>query len=162
MTQKLKKFLLLDFKQKCLLLEAFIFLARGRYLKLLPFAKVAPSLGQESKETFKGPHNHENIVRDVAYAIQTMSKYTFWESACLVQGIAATRMLNRRNIETTLYLGIARDREGIIHAHAWVRSGSIYVTGERIKNNFTVVNTFASGLKNRGERDEGISSEKNS
>lgn len=150
MISRLKKWLRLDFKQKCLLVEAFIFLARGRYLKLLPFKKVAPTLGEESLETPVISNKDEKVIKDVSYAVQTMSRYTLWESACLVQAIAATRMLNRRNIETTLYLGIARDTKGKMHAHAWVRSGSLYVTGADVKQNFTVVNKFAGGRKNRG------------
>lgn len=146
-----KKWITLDFKQKCLLIEAFFFLARGRYLKLLPFKKVAPTLGEESLETPPViTSQDEKVIKDVSFAVQTMSRYTLWESACLVQAIAATRMLNRRNIETTLYLGIARDTKGIMHAHAWVRSGSLYVTGADAKQNFTVVNKFAGGRKNRG------------
>jgi len=134
--------------------EAFIFLARGRFLKLLPFAKVAPSLGEESIETGAHVHGNEKTIKDVSLAIETMSKYTFWESACLVQAIAASRMLNRRKIPTTLYLGIARDQSGKMQAHAWVRSGSYYVTGVSGKQRFTVVNTFAGGMSKRGEKNE--------
>ena len=139
------------------MIEAFIFLARGRYLKLLPFKKVAPTLGEESVETSVITSKDEKVIKDVSYALQTMSRYTLWESACMVQAIAATRMLNRRNIETTLYLGIARDIEGKMHAHAWVRSGSIDVTGADVKQNFTVVNKFAGGPRNRGESFDKIS-----
>lgn len=154
--RKVKKFIEMDFKLKCLMMEAFIFLARGRFLKLLPFAKVAPSLGEESMETEVQVNGNEKMIKDVSLAIETMSKYTFWESACLVQAIAATRMLNRRKIPTTLYLGIARDQAGKMEAHAWVRSGSHYVTGARGKQRFTVVNTFAGGMSKRGEKNEGI------
>lgn len=161
MIRKLKKWIKLDFKQKCLMLEAFIFLARGRYLKLLPFKKVAPTLGEESVETPVITSKDEKVIKAVSYAVQTMSRYTAWESACMVQAIAATRMLNRRNIETTLYLGIARDQHGEMHAHAWVRSGSLYVTGVENKDNFTIVNTFARGKRNRGGKDEEVSRNQN-
>ena len=38
-----------------------------------------------------------------------MSRYTFWESQCLVKAIAGMKMLERRHIESTLYLGTAKD-----------------------------------------------------
>ena len=41
-----------------------------------------------------------------------MSRYTFWESQCLVKAIAAMKMLERRQIESTLYLGTAKDENG--------------------------------------------------
>ena len=52
-----------------------------------------------------------------------MSKYTFWESQCLVKAIAGMKMLERRQIESTLYLGTAKDELGKLIAHAWLRSG---------------------------------------
>ena len=38
-------------------------------------------------------------------------------------------MLERRNIESTLYLGTAKDDQGQFIAHAWLRSGPFYLTG---------------------------------
>ena len=59
----------------------------------------------------------------ISQAIHIVSKYTFWESQCLVKAIAAMRMLEKRGIESTLYLGTAKDESGKIIAHAWLRSG---------------------------------------
>ncbi|MNG37786.1 hypothetical protein D3C84_1252420 [compost metagenome] len=53
-------------------------------------------------------------------------------------------MLMRRNISSTLYLGTARDASGKMVAHAWLRSGSIYVTGFETMKQFTVVALFGS------------------
>lgn len=145
MIAKFKKFMKLDLQRKILFLEAFIFLARARYLKLLPFEKVAPSLGKQSLETTTAASQNVRLIKDISSAVETASKYTFWESACLVQAIAAIRMLNRRKIETTLYMGMSRDDKGKMIAHAWVRSGTLYVTGAEMMNNFTVVRTFANG-----------------
>lgn len=142
---KLSKFMKLNFKRKLLLLEAFLFLARARYLKLLPFEKVAPTLGKQSLETTIAASQNDRLIKDISSAIETVSKHTFWESACLVQAFAVIRMLNRRQIETTLYMGIARDENGKMIAHAWVRSGPLYVTGAEMMNKFTVVRTFANG-----------------
>ena len=48
---KLKAGLLLDSKTKILLIEAFLYLGWARILKMKPFAKVAPSLGDHMNET---------------------------------------------------------------------------------------------------------------
>ncbi|MCM3213476.1 lasso peptide biosynthesis B2 protein [Niallia taxi] len=142
---KIKKFMRLDMQRRTLLIEAFFYLGRARYLKLLPFEKIAPSLGEQSTETSINSSIHNQMITDVSYAVITASKHTFWDSSCLVQAIAATRMLNKRKIESTLYMGIARDEDGSMIAHAWVRSGSLYVTGAETMNKFTVVKTFAKG-----------------
>ena len=70
-----------------------------------------------------------------------MSRYTFWESQCLVKAIAAMKMLERRQIESTLYLGTAKDENGKLIAHAWLRSGPFYITGaEGMENLLSLVN----------------------
>jgi hypothetical protein len=75
-----------------------------------------------------------------------MSKYTFWESQCLVKAIAAMKMLEKRNIDSTLYLGTARDESGELVAHAWLRSGPYFVTGSEGKEKYTVVGKFAKKI----------------
>lgn len=49
-----------------------------------------------------------------------------------MQAIAAQRMLRRRRIASTLYLGVASNREkkDAIVAHAWLRAGDKIITGE--------------------------------
>ncbi|MCS3600075.1 hypothetical protein M2370_005287 [Bacillus sp. JUb91] len=89
---------------------------------------------------------HEDTLKEVSEAISIMSRYTFWESQCLVKAIAGMKMLEKRDIESTLYLGTAKDNSGALIAHAWLRSGSFYVTGSEGMEKFTVVGSFAKRL----------------
>lgn len=145
--KKLKLFLSLDWKKKKLLIEAVFYLAWACMLKKIPFSKVARSLGDEMHETVHSLDlvNHQ-MLRQVSQAVQLMSSYTFWESTCLVQAIAAMKMLEKRNIESTLYLGTAKDGRGKLIAHAWLRSGAVYITGAKEMHKFTVVNKFAKNI----------------
>ena len=59
------------------------------------------------------------------------------------KAIAAMKMLERRKIESTLYLGTAKDENGKMIAHAWLRSGPFYITGFEEMERFTVVGKFA-------------------
>lgn len=144
MIRKLKLFVALDYKTILLFLESFIYLGWARsQLIYRPFSKIAPSLGVFMEET------HEDIVGDqrvvlkhVRSAIHIMSKYTFWESKCLVRAIAAMKMLERRGIHSTLYLGTGKDDSEKLIAHAWLRSGPIYVTGAEEMHRFTVTGKF--------------------
>lgn len=129
---------------KLLLIESYFYLAIGRYLKSIPFSEVAPSLGEHMKETsFEQILNNKKVLSSVSQAIHIMSRYTFWESQCLVKAIAAMKMLEKRNIESTLYLGTAKDESGELVAHAWLRSGPYYITGFEGMEKFTVVGKFA-------------------
>lgn len=48
---KLNTFLMQNTKTKLLLIEAFLFLGCARILKMIPFSKVAPFLGDHMNET---------------------------------------------------------------------------------------------------------------
>ncbi len=143
-SKKARIFFKLNFKTKLLLIEAFIHLGRARYLKSIPFSKVAPSLGEQMKETSFSPNssNREELA-SISQAIHIMSRYTIWESQCLVKAIAGMKMLEKRNIESTLYLGTDKDENGKLIAHAWLRSGPFYISGAEVMERFTVVAKFA-------------------
>ena len=141
---KIQVFLGLSWQLKKLLFESYFYLGWARILKSIPFVKVAPSLGEQMKETamFSSLTNKQ-MLKDISQAIHLASKYTFWESQCLVKAIAAMKMLERRKIDSTLYLGTAREKSGQFIAHAWLRSGSFYITGSEGMERFTVVQRFA-------------------
>ncbi|ENQ3106098.1 Transglutaminase-like superfamily protein [Bacillus sp. 491mf] len=142
--KKMRTFLSLDMKTMSLFIEAYIYLGWARILKGRPFSKIAPTLGVPMNETSLS-YNESNkfVLRDISEAIHIMSRHTFWESKCLVRAIAGMKMLERRQMESTLYLGTAKDENGNMIAHAWLRSGPFYITGAEEMKRFTVVNKFA-------------------
>ena len=134
------------------LLETLCLLAIARLvIVVLPFRWVAPYLGQRMAETpiENLQLEQQQQLRQVAWAIRKLSPHTPWQSKCLVQAIAAKYMLQRRHINSTLYLGVMRN--GVddqsspepLKAHAWLRSGRMLLTGGQGYKQFTVVATFA-------------------
>ena len=80
----------------------------------------------------------------IGWAVRTMARRTPWNSNCLAQAIAAKRMLRRRRIACTLYLGLAKDAKDELAAHAWLRCGNRILTGGRSSQwQYTVVSTFS-------------------
>ncbi|MGG3943998.1 lasso peptide biosynthesis B2 protein [Peribacillus psychrosaccharolyticus] len=140
---KIKTFYKLDMHLKRLMVEAYLTLAWARYRKSKVFAKIAPSLGEQMAETTYLENAQNRVVlRNISNTIHMMSRYTFWESECLVKAMAGMKMLEKRGIESTLYLGTAKDQTGLV-AHAWLRSGSFYISGSDGMERFTVVAKFA-------------------
>ncbi|WP_404452366.1 lasso peptide biosynthesis B2 protein [Virgibacillus necropolis] len=153
--KKLRTFLSLNWKIKKLLFESYLYLGWARILKIIPFSKVAPSLGIQMEETtFALNSTNKEVLSNVSQTIHIVSRYTFWESQCLVKAIAAMKMLERRRIESTLYLGTAKDEKGKLVAHAWLRSGSFYLTGFEGMDKFTVVSKFAKTSELKGANNE--------
>ncbi|MDQ6422373.1 lasso peptide biosynthesis B2 protein [Paenibacillus sp. LHD-117] len=144
LTKRIRTFLSLDRHTVLLFIEAFLFLGLAKLQLLRTFAKVAPKLGSKTEETsLQCDDKHIQTLKRVRSAISVMSRHTFWDSKCLVQAMAGMKMLERRDIPSTLYLGTARDENGKLIAHAWLRSGSLYVSGSEVMNKFVVVEKFA-------------------
>ena len=143
MLRKIRSFLQLDNQTKLFLLEAYALLAWARYRKSRKFSKISPELGHRMKETnFQLNDREMKIVKLVSHMIHIASRYTFWESECLVKAMAGMKMLEKRGIESTIYFGVAKEDIGL-SAHAWLRSGDFFVSGSEGMEKFTVVEKFA-------------------
>lgn len=142
--KKIVLFFELSILDKFLIIEALLFLGISRiFLFMFEFKKIAPYLGEHMKKSLD-ENSETNQVKaiKVSWAINLMSRHTFWESKCMVQAMTAKMMLKRRRIKSTLYLGVAKnDTRGFI-AHAWVSCGDLIVTGAKGVNQFTVVSMF--------------------
>jgi hypothetical protein len=153
--KRVRTFFRLDFGRKVLLMEAFLSLGIARAALLtMEFRHMAPWLGRREEPKNSAAETGAFVAtrqkklgvraRRVGWAIRTMSRYTPWESKCLVQAMAAKIMLNRRKIGNTLYLGVAKDGTEAMVAHAWVKCGGIILTGARQAERFTAVAAFSS------------------
>ncbi|MEC0228010.1 lasso peptide biosynthesis B2 protein [Paenibacillus alba] len=141
---KIKLLFSLELKTVLLYVEVLAYLGWARIQISVPFSKVAPTLGVKMEETpqEKQDRNRTELIR-IQDAIQLISQHTPWESKCLVKAIAASKMLAKRRIASTLYLGTARDESGQMIAHAWLRSGPYYITGAEGMEKFAVIGKFA-------------------
>lgn len=155
--RQVKIFIFMNRKYQLLFIEAFLYLGFARILKSLPFNKIVHVLGEENKETKNDSNftiSEKKTLIQISQAINIMSRYTFWESMCLVKAIACMKMLERRQICSTLYLGTAKDHTGSMIAHAWLRSGPFYLTGYEEKDKFTVVSKFAKSIRRSNRKKE--------
>lgn len=141
-----KKFARLSWRERACLGEALVSLTAARLaLVFIPIKKLAPQLGAQhaqSPETFASPVERAQAQR-VRWALSATSRRVPWRSVCFDQAVAAKWMLRRRALPSTLYLGVARDAQREMLAHAWLRCGDVYVTGAPQHQRFTVVATFA-------------------
>jgi len=141
---ELATFLKLKNDYKLILTEAALLLGFSRLILLTTeFRKIAPCIGHHMIEATDDMGTAQlSEAKKVAWAVNVMSRHTFWESKCLVQAITAKTMLKRRKIKSTIYLGVAKDENGKMIAHAWVKSCGIVLTGANEMKRFTVVSMF--------------------
>lgn len=114
-----------------------------------PFSQMASKFGTEQYETERAPQNLD-IIRNVNSAVTKVCTHTPWQSQCLVQALTAKKLLNKRKLPCTLYMGVAKDANKQLIAHAWLRCGDVYVTGGHNKDLFTVTGIYGdAGMKTK-------------
>jgi hypothetical protein len=130
--------------ERMLLLEAVAELLRARcQLTYLPLRTLMPQLGRiEWESPSEGDTTQSAQAREVGWAIQAVARRLPRLCTCLVNAMAARRMLVRRGLPATLYLGVRR-AQGLLTAHAWLRCGDMCVTGEADRPQFAPIASFS-------------------
>ncbi|MFL0198644.1 lasso peptide biosynthesis B2 protein [Clostridium sp. WILCCON 0269] len=149
--KRMTKLFKLSWDEQRLLFEAFFLSGIARFAILsLPFNKLAAFVGKHREESSEQVSDIDEItIGKIKWAVSVVCRFTPWESKCFVQALAGQIMLKKRKIDSTLYLGVARDKEKKLLAHAWLRSGNIIVTGGPGYTSFTQVAKFASKVERR-------------
>jgi hypothetical protein len=138
----LPKFAKLKSSDKRMVFEAvfFLFIARMTIL-FLPYKVLKYFLGKYKNDT-ENANFDSRTVRRVSNIIRAVSKRLPWKCNCLPQAITAKQMLKLRRINSKLCLGMGKDANKKLIAHAWLITGSQNVTGCAIKEEFTEVAYF--------------------
>ncbi len=71
----------------------------------------------------------EPVIRHVAEAIRRCARHVPWQSLCLVQALAGRAMLARRGLAAYVWLGVAKEPQQAMEAHAWLVCDQQFVTG---------------------------------
>lgn len=129
---------------KWLFFQAYWLLGISRALiKFIPFRRLADRMGQAMAEPAPSPAPHQVAqAQRVSWAVRRAARMTPWESNCFPQALAAKFLLRRAGIDSTLYLGLAFADQESLKAHAWLRCGSMFVTGRSGHSLYRVVATF--------------------
>jgi Transglutaminase-like superfamily len=136
----------LSWAERWLLVEAGCWLGvTSLAVRLLPLRWIVLLLRQHLAKSspIATPSARHAPVRRIGWAVETMGRALPWECTCLVQALAGKGMLRRRGVPSTLYLGVARQGQTALTAHAWLQCGSEILTGAAGHREFQVIATFA-------------------
>jgi hypothetical protein len=150
MLRRIRKFLALDRQRKKLFMQAYVVLGKARYALLKkPFKQLVAELDVSRDAVVQAPlePSARATALDVGWAVRTAASFTPWESTCLVQVLAAQRMLQKRGIAGVFYLGATksgvRDEPPGFLAHAWLKCNDEFITGESGHRDYTVISSFS-------------------
>ena len=97
-----------------------LFLPMTRIEKMMGI-RGEESIAEEEMETIK-------LAKLVGFHVNRVTEHLPLKRKCFVRALTARRILMKRGINTTIYMGVALE-DGKMIAHAWSRCGQLYVTG---------------------------------
>lgn len=145
---KVVAFIKAPLKLKYCLTQTLVLSAYYRYLILhRDFSGISDKLGIYQVENVNEPNNDQ--MKDLAMinrAINMVCSHTPWKSECLVRAFIASYYLKKKKIPGTVYMGVCRDENGSMIAHAWTKCGKYSVTGGSGEK-FTVTGVWGIGMQ---------------
>lgn len=144
----LRAFVLAPTWRKKVALEAAWELLRARIQTLRTTKTYISDLGEIGKEPLIAAPDQVIFAKEIGEIVRRTAKLAPFRAVCLQQAIAVRRMLSRRGIPATVFLGLSTDGKSVgsrnsdRDAHAWVMTGPSVVAGDRDLDRYAIVATF--------------------
>lgn len=144
--RRLRWFIKLTRKTQVTFIKAYIYTGFARlFILFVPFNKLRQHMGKYRNESDDDVSEKEYYIAErISFIVNKVASFTPWESKCLVRALTAQKLLKEEGISTTVYLGVKKDEDMKMIAHAWTRCGKLIVTGDECKEGFVVVAKFAN------------------
>ncbi|NOQ26732.1 MAG: lasso peptide biosynthesis B2 protein [Bacteroidales bacterium] len=144
MFKLLKKYFSLKKTERKILNRTLFWLIFALILvRLIPIKWFSNLLGVFNKEIKLDLNNKQLLLISVLQKnIRRLKKRLPWTVKCFEEAIAAKKILEKYNIKTTIYLGVAKKEEEILIAHAWLKSGDVFISGRKGHKQHTVVGFY--------------------
>jgi hypothetical protein len=149
---QLQKFHRLGGREKLLFLQAMLVLASVTLgLRALPWLKLQHLLLKMANWHARSAVRHEVSLLSISRSIRAASHY-IPKATCLPQALTAQHLLIWNRYPADFQIGVAKDANGKLEAHAWVTSqNKIIVGGERTTNRFVLL----SAMEGQSSHDHG-------
>jgi len=121
-------------------------------IALASFRRIAPHLGSFHEPGEPAPATtpaQAEQARLIGITVRLAARFSPWRADCYPQAIVARFLLDLYRIPFTLSMGVKRDAEtGEMEAHAWVRSGDVFVTGGDGDAEYNTIAMFSNAGSN--------------
>ncbi len=135
------KFIRLPRASQRLLIQSACFLQMIQLgLLFFSFKKIQRVLTRLKKK--KSIQKSRPSLDQIRWAVETASRYLPSAKSCLIQSLAAQALLIRYRYPQTFQIGVAKNKNGSLKAHAWVKSEGRFVTGEMTPFDFAALPHF--------------------
>ncbi|MFP4025898.1 MAG: lasso peptide biosynthesis B2 protein [Thiohalospira sp.] len=131
--------------EKRLLRQTFFWLVVSFiWVRWLPLRWFSKKLGTFRKAIDVDlQERQEQLIRKTQNALRRLKRRLPWKVKCFEEAIAVKKVLFFYGIESTLYLGVKKEGEQNLKAHAWLKAGGRLVAGEKGHKTFSVVGFYS-------------------
>jgi len=140
-----KKYYKIDKKERVILNQAFFWLIYAFILvRIIPLRWFNSVLGEFKKEIeFDLNENQLQLISNLKKNIRRLKRKFPWKVKCFEEAIAVKKVLEKYQVKSTIYLGVSKDKNSKLIAHAWLKIGKNFITGEKGYEKFTVVGFYS-------------------
>lgn len=144
----IRAFAMAPWGRRRLAIEAGWELVRARVQTFRTTKAYISDLGEMGRKPPMAAPEQVKMAQEIGEIVRRAAKIAPFRAVCLQQAIAVRRMLSRRGIPATVFLGLSTDGKttsstpGERDAHAWVMTGPKVVSGDNDLDRFAVVASF--------------------
>lgn len=140
--RKIRNFLLLPFQKKKLLFKSLLFVWLIRLgLWILPYKLLTKWLNSLGSSVSVRELNDWKLIKEVSHTVRSCAKYVPFAS-CLTQALATKTLLRLNGQISDLRIGVDKDENGKLIAHAWIEIDSkIIIGGSPELSRYTVLDS---------------------
>lgn len=140
--RKIRNFLLLPFQKKKLLLKSLLFVWLIRLgLWILPYKLLTKWLNSIGSSAAINEINDWKLIKEVSHTVRSCAKSVPFAS-CLTQALATKTLLRLNGQNSNLRIGVDKDENEKLIAHAWIEIDSkIIIGGSPELGRYTVLNS---------------------
>lgn len=151
MFKLLKKYISIKKIDRKILNRTFFWLIFGLILvRLIPIKWFSRLLGDfnpaepADRKEIKYDVNKDQLqyIYIVQRNIRRLKRVIPWKVKCFEEAIAAKKVLEKHNIKTSMYLGVAKKDGNSLIAHAWLKRGDIFISGKKGHKQHAVVGFY--------------------
>lgn len=115
------------------------------FRRLMAFVGMEPHAVPEGQVVGPDAADSDAWADTVAWAVEAAARRTPWETKCFARALTGSVLLALRERPREIVFGVRAAKDsptGAMTAHAWLRSGGAFVTGEAGHLHFTPVAVY--------------------
>ena len=128
--------------EKKILIDTYLTSIKVRYyikfFKMPYYVKLLGSKGEKSANVDFDTTQKDIIIKNV----KRVSRYSFWRTKCFEEAFVTKLLLQKYDIQSTIYFGVKKNETSTLDAHSWLKIGDNCIIGCGGIDKYTITEYF--------------------